>query len=47
MNSVHFALQIKGDSMAPELKEGDVVVIQKDFELLDRHLFLGYKNHKI
>ena len=32
---VHFALQIKGDSMASRIEEGDIVLVQKDFVLHD------------
>ena len=40
MNGVHFALQIKGDSMLPELKEGDIVIVQKDFVLHDKDIVI-------
>ena len=31
MNIVHSALQIKGESMLPDLREDDIVVVQKNF----------------
>ena len=34
MNGVHFALQIKGDSMLPRIEEGDTVLVQKDFGMM-------------
>lgn len=31
----HFALQIKGYSMSPKIDDGDIVIVQKNFELED------------
>lgn len=35
MNGEHFSLIIKGNSMFPQINEGDIVVVQKNFELED------------